>query len=160
MEPILNLIKTKVCQGILRYELDQRLEELRALQPGVTQSERSNAVVDYSANLGEDEFERQWSCLAMGSALWGHLIPVTSRTREFRRCLFRMLSCSRCLVSVKLRMLHLQLLSRGHCALWWPECGSSRRAAEVLSADLCYRDRECVQAKRKSQLSGKATPSP
>ena len=37
MEPILNLIKNKVYQGSLQYQLHQQLEELKALQAGVTE---------------------------------------------------------------------------------------------------------------------------
>ena len=149
MEPIQNLIKTNVNQGSSWYELDQQREKLRALQAGV----RVSTVVRCRRLRSESGRERIRT--AMVSALWEHLIPVTSHRRAFRCCLFRMLSCSQCLAHVKLRMLHLQSQYRVITDL-----GGNQSVADLIAPtkcllrDFCYRDRECVQPRKKSPHFG------
>ena len=67
---------------------------------------RSYSVLDCALNRLEDDFDNQWKFLAIGASMWEDIVPLTSHTRAFRCTVFRMLSRSQCLVTVKLRNLH------------------------------------------------------
>ena len=106
MEPNLNLLKGKIFVGSLRHEHEQMSIELDALESGAAESVRSYSVLDCALNRLEDDFDNQWKFLAIGASMWEDIVPLTSHTRAFRCTVFRMLSRSQCLVTVKLRNLH------------------------------------------------------